>query len=371
MRGDPTPGASPHESTVIFLAGDVMTGRGVDQILPKPGSPELRESHVTDARRYVALAENISGPIPGPVRPPYIWGQGLTAFERFAPEARIINLETAVTSSNDFWPEKAVHYRMNPGNVECLTTARIDVCCLANNHVLDFGPTGLVETLATLHAEGLQTAGAGRDILVRVPLSVGALLVSAFGASTSGIPRKWGATNSRPGVHLLADLTEDTAATVAAALVDARRPGDLALASIHWGSNWGFEVSSQQVRFAHRLIESGVDVVHGHSSHHVRPIEIYRGRLVLYGCGDLLTDYEGIQGHEVYRGDLGLMYFVRLTRGGGALVDLRMAPMRLRRMALERASSDDTRWLAQTLSEISRPFGTSFQTDAGGIITLS
>ena len=49
-----------------------------------------------------------------------------------------------------------------------------------------------------------------------------------------------------------------------------------------------------QIRFAHRLIDAGVDVVHGHSSHHPRPIEVYRGKLILYGCGDTIDDYEGI-----------------------------------------------------------------------------
>ena len=53
-----------------------------------------------------------------------------------------------------------------------------------------------------------------------------------------------------------------------------------------------------QVRFAHRLIDGGVDLVHGHSSHHPRPIEVFRGKLVLYGCGDCINDYEGISGHQ-------------------------------------------------------------------------
>jgi poly-gamma-glutamate synthesis protein (capsule biosynthesis protein) len=114
-----------------------------------------------------------------------------------------------------------------------------------------------------------------------------------------------------------------------------------------------------------------VDLVHGHSSHHVRPIELYRGRLILYGCGDLLTDYEGIKGHEEYRGDLGLMYFPRLSRPDGALVNLRMVPMRQRRMSLERVPGADTRWLAGKLGEISKPFGARFSVDANGVITVA
>ena len=77
--------------------------------------------------------------------------------------------------------------------------------------------------------------------------------------------------------------------------------------SVHWGSNWGYDVPEEQIDFARALIDSGaVDIVHGHSSHHVRPLEIYKGKLIVYGAGDFLNDYEGIEGNESYRDDLAL-----------------------------------------------------------------
>src|SRR5258705_2869413 len=111
------------------------------------------------------------------------------------------------------------------------------------------------------------------------------------------------------------------------------------------------------VRFAHRLIDGGVDIVHGHSSHHPRPIEVYRNRLILYGCGDFINDYEGIRGHEQYRGDLALLYFATVDPGGGDLVQLRMTPMQLGKLALNRASSRDAAWLGSTLARASEDFG--------------
>jgi hypothetical protein len=137
-----------------------------------------------------------------------------------APDVRIVNLETSVTRSDQFAPNKAVHYRMNPANRSCLVAARPDVCALANNHVLDLGHRGLEDTLDALTRAGL----------------------------------------------------------------------------------------------------------HGHSSHHPRPIEVYQGRLILYGCGDLINDYEGISGYEKYRDDLRLMYLASVD-ANGALVGLRMVPM--------------------------------------------
>src|SRR5262249_19598935 len=141
-----------------------MTGRGVDQILPHPGAPDIFEPCVRDARDYVALAQRASGVIPRTVPPEYIWGDALEALAQAAPEARIINLETSVTRRDEYRSSPDISYRMHPDNISCLTAARLQVCGLANNHVLDYGYAGLEETLNTLTAAGLRTAGAGREI---------------------------------------------------------------------------------------------------------------------------------------------------------------------------------------------------------------
>src|ERR687892_137651 len=218
----------------VFLAGDVMTGRGIDQILPCPSQPAIHESYVRDARGYVDLAEEASGAIPRAVDPGYIWGDALDELARVGPDACIVNLETSVTRSEDWWQGKGINYRMHPANVACLAALRIDVCALANNHVLDF----------------------------------------------------------------LWDLSDATADAVTGRVQRLKRPGDVAVASIHWGSNWGYAVPPAHVRFAHRLVDGGVDIVHGHSSHHPRALEVYRRKLVLYGCGNFIDDYEGIGGLE-------------------------------------------------------------------------
>ncbi|HXG02157.1 MAG TPA: CapA family protein [Candidatus Binatia bacterium] len=359
----------------VFLGGDVMTGRGIDQILPCPNSPELHESFVRDAGVYVELAEAASGPIPRPVDPASIWGDALAALERAAPAARIVNLETSVTSAAAPWPGKGVTYRMHPANIGCLTAAGLDVCALANNHVLDYGHAGLEETLATLARAGIRTAGAGRTLAeARRPAAVELgggrrLLVFSVGAASSGVPSGWAATADRPGVDFLSDVDAAAADAVAARVQAARRPGDLAILSIHWGSNWGYEVEAAQRRFAHRVIEGGVDIVHGHSSHHPRPIEVYRDRLVLYGCGDLIDDYEGITGYEEYRDDLVLLYLATLA-GDGALRALRLVPMRIRRMRLERVPAGDAEWLRERLDRVSAPFGCRVEATEDGALAL-
>ncbi|WP_067177784.1 CapA family protein [Microtetraspora niveoalba] len=364
-------GASP---VTLFLCGDVMLGRGVDQILPHPGDPRLRETYVADARTYVELAEAANGPIPGPVGFAWPWGDALALLEEAAPAARLLNLETSVTRSGDFAPGKAVHYRMNPANLPCLAAARPDACALANNHVLDFGRAGLAETLDALSTAGLTAAGAGRDAdEARAPAAVplpggGRVLFFSFGTPSSGVPADWAATANRSGVDFVDDLSEDVAAGIAERVRRVKRPGDVVVASIHWGSNWGYRVFGTQVRFAHALVDGGVDLVHGHSSHHPRPIELHRGRLVLYGCGDLIDDYEGITGYEEFRDDLRLLYFATLDPGSGRAMALRIAPLRARQMRLCRAEPDDAEWMRGTLDRVSRGFGVRVEREPDGML---
>jgi len=351
----------------LCACGDVMPGRGIDQILPHPGDPELREHYASDANAYVSLAVRANGPIPRPAGFSWPWGDALSAVEQAAPDIRIINLETSVTRSADFAPAKAVHYRMNPDNLACVAAIRPDVCALANNHVLDFGERGLRETLRALAGAGLAAAGAGLDAAeagrpAAVPLPGGGrMLFFCCGTPSSGIPPQWAATATRPGVNLLPKLSRAAADALITRARAARRGDDLVVVSIHWGSNWGYGVPSDQVRFAHRLIDGGIDLIHGHSSHHPRPIEVYRGKLVLYGCGDCVDDYEGIAGYEEYRDDLRLLYLASIALGTGELAALTMVPMQARNMRLRHASTADGQWLAGTLGRISRGFGSRIE----------
>jgi poly-gamma-glutamate capsule biosynthesis protein CapA/YwtB (metallophosphatase superfamily) len=348
----------------FFLCGDVMTGRGVDQALPHPVNPLLYEPYVRDARGYVALAEKANGPIPRPLSVDYIWGDALHELQRSQVNLRIVNLETAITSAETPWPNKGIHYRMHPQNIGSLTTAEISACALANNHVLDWGYDGLSETLKTLNAAGIAHAGAGNDAEEAMQPAVLGIagksraLLFSFGSTTSGIPQEWKATSISPGVNLLDNLSEATAARLADQMRAHQQPGDLIFASIHWGSNWGYQIPRDQIAFAHRLIEEGIAIVHGHSSHHVKAIEVFKGRLILYGCGDFLTDYEGISGYEMFRGDLALMYLIELDSCSGELMTSQLVPMHMRRFRLERASAPDAKWLCNLLNELSERFDT-------------
>ncbi len=347
----------------LFLCGDVMLGRGVDQILRHPSQPQLYESYADTALAYVHLAEEAHGRIPRHVDPAYVWGDALEVLHERKPAARIINLETAITTSGKAWP-KGINYRMHPDNVGCLGAAQIDCCTLANNHVLDWGRAGLLETLDTLRRMGIRTAGAGQQAAgaaapAVLPLAQGGrVLVYGFAATTSGVPREWAATDAQAGVNLLPDLSVRTAASLVGIARAARQPGDVLVASLHWGSNWGYDIPHAQRAFANALVDGGFNIVHGHSSHHVKGIELCRGRLILYGCGDFINDYEGISGYEEFRGDLAVMYLPKFDGTDSHLVSLEMVPMQMRRFRLNRPSSRDARWLHEVLARESAKLGT-------------
>ena len=365
------------DHVTLFLCGDVMTGRGIDQILPYPGDPTLYEPHTKSSLEYVKLAERANGLIGRPVDFSYIWGDALEIFQREKPQAKIINLETAITRNDLHWRDKDIHYKMSPENVGCLTSAGIDCCILANNHMLDWGIPGLIDSLKTLDQARIKHAGAGLNLreaqqpAILPVREASRLLVFSLGSTTSGIPLTWSAEDDRPGLYVIETRRNDPIQTLGQQIDRMKRPGDIVIVSIHWGENWGYKIPGNQKTFAHRLVdEAGVDIVHGHSSHHVKAIEVYNERLILYGCGDFFNDYEGIGGYEDFRGDLALMYFVAIDRTTGKLLGLTMIPTQVRRFRVNRASEVDAKWLEAMLNQEGTRYRTRVKRSNENTLTL-
>lgn len=370
------PQIQKREAIRLFLCGDVMLGRGIDQVLRQPCDPAIHENYAASARNYVYLAENANGPIPRSVPGSYIWGVALDELQRAQADLRIINLETSITRSEDY-ERKGINYRISPENADCLKVAQIDCCVLANNHVLDWGHAGLLETLSTLQRLQIKSAGAGHNdeeaaAPAVLPLANGRrVLVYSFASTTSGTSRRWAATSDRAGVNLLPDLSDQTTSHVIDRITGERAPHDIVIVSVHWGPNWGYEVPDDQRQFAHALIDrAGVSVIHGHSSHHAKAIEAYGKGLILYGCGDFLNDYEGIAGYEQYRGDLALMYFVSLEPRTGTVAGFDIVPLQVRQFRLVHPIDADMDWVLRTLDRESRHFGTSIIKSADRRLSL-
>lgn len=369
-------GAESKQPITLLLAGDVMTGRGIDQILPHPGNPSIYERYVSSALEYVALAERAHGLIPRHASFDYIWGDARHEFERRHPDLTLVNLETAITARGSPEP-KGINYRMHPANTGVFTAGRICACTLANNHVLDWGSQGLLDTLDSLRASDIAVVGAGRNLReaaapLILPLKDGKrVIVYAFGCRESGIPAHWSALPNKPGINLLRSLTPASASGIAEAIHPLKRSGDVVIASIHWGGNWGYDIPDAHRRFAHALIdEAMVDIVHGHSSHHPKAIEVYHDRLILYGCGDLIDDYEGIAGHELFRSDLAMTYFASVS-SEGKLLSLEMPAFRVHKFQLQAAGCHDVDWLAVMLTREGASFRTRADVKSANVLRLA
>jgi poly-gamma-glutamate synthesis protein (capsule biosynthesis protein) len=199
----------------------------------------------------------------------------------------------------------------------------------------------------------------------------GRVVAFSYGLQSSGIPLGWAASKDRPGVNLLRSLSDPTVRQIKEQVDALKQPKDIVVASIHWGGNWGYDIDNEQREFAHKLIDHAhVDVIHGHSSHHVKGIEVYKRRLIIYGCGDFLNDYEGISGYDNFRDDLALMYFVSMDPSIGKLVRLDMTPMQIRNFRANKVSRTDATWLRDVLNREGKKFGTRVRIKQNNTLTL-
>jgi len=345
----------------LLLAGDVMTGRAIDQLFATHNPDDVGKPGVVPAAQYLAWSATLHGEEHRPVRHDYIWGSALGALDRAQPDFRLVNLETAITTCSDR-ADKTFTFRMHPANVECLSAAGIDCCALGNNHLLDFGRQGLADTLETLSRAGIGHAGAGANIdeasrpwIYRLPGGE-RILVFSWAARDSGVPESWQAAADQAGVNYLPDLSPAILSRMAALINSHRKPGDLVIVSLHWGGNWVPGVPETHRWLARSLIEhAGVDVIHGHSSHHPSRVEVHRQKLILYGCGDLINDYEGHPKYRSMRHHLGALYFADVDVRTGKFRGLRITPVQRRRFRLENPSREDAAWLSRLIRHQSQP----------------
>jgi len=244
-------------------------------------------------------------------------------------DVTFVNLETQITDRGAPW-DKSDYHRVDASQVATLTDLDVDAVTLANNHMLDYGPLGLDDTLSAIAGAGIAAVGAGNDLAEAaagavLPTERGAIGVLGFSAS---LPPGTGAGVGRPGVapvrvlqsyspdpvllpeqpgmapYAHTSAVEEDVAVIAAAIAQTRARADLVVVAAHWGIPLGFAAPSYgilaeyQRPLAHRLVDAGADIVIGHHPHYVQPIELYRGSLILYSVGNFVFHKWGlVQGH--------------------------------------------------------------------------
>ena len=305
------------DEVILGLAGDTMLGRLVDGVIEEKG--------------YL-----------------YPWGDMLSILR--STHLNLVNLETTLTHSNKKTP-KTFNFRASPDRVRSLLEARIKICNLANNHILDFGVGGMRETMAALEQAGIAHVGAGvssEQARAPVILDLGGITLGVLGCT--GNEPLWGAESTRPGTYFVSVLEpEDLESRVK----EVASKVDVLILSIHWGPNMRREPPQSFVRFAHRLVEAGVDIFHGHSAHIPQGIEVYRGGIIFYDNGDFVDDYRVTPG---LRNDQSFFSLVRA--GPTGLRSVQLIPTLISDMQVNHARGKDYREIVDRIKRLSEVFGT-------------
>lgn len=285
---------------IIGFTGDVMLGRLVNERI--------------DSTSYA-----------------YPWGNMLPVMK--AHDLNIINLETTLTTSQSKVP-KVFNFKADPDRVKCLTEAKIDIANLANNHILDFNVEGLTETISMLNEAGIRHTGAGKNItdakspiiIVREGIRIGII------GMTDNEPG-WKASKEKPGINFLevGNMSE-----AKPQIQNIRNNVDVLILTIHWGPNKREFPNAPFIHFAHELIESGVDILHGHSAHVFQGIEVYKGKLIMYDTGDFIDDYAV---DNYLRNDYSFLFEVELEKE--RLGKLTLIPVVISNMQVNKAVKKD------------------------------
>ena len=185
-------------------------------------------------------------------------------------------------------PLQKYSYKAQPRTAAAFAAFGIDAVSLSNNHVMDYGAPGMLDTIANAEKAGLRTFGAGATReQARLPLMIETDIgtIGVVGLSDDSGPNI--ARSDRPGVHQL------NAASVADGIKLARRAGaDYVVAHVQWGEGYA-PVDARQRAFAAALAAAGYDLIIGLHPHVVQPIEIVRGVPVLYSLGNYVFTTPG------------------------------------------------------------------------------
>ena len=325
----------------IGFVGDVMLGRNVDDRWSRSTTPEST------------------------VDPAGVWGSTLDSLQ--ALDGLVLNLECCLSARGERRPGRTYYFRADPEwAIPALEAANTAFASLANNHLLDYGPTALLDTVGHLSRAGIATAGAGHDWAAAVRPAVATIGDIDVGlVALTDQARSYRAGSDAPGTAWtpLGPRNPVTRRRVVAALRGVhRRDPDFVVASLHWGPNWEVRPSGRQRRMARWLIDEGVDVVHGHSAHVIQGVEVHHGRPIIYDAGDYVDDYV-VKPH--LRNDRSVR--VELVVEDGRLDRLHVAPVEIVDERVEPATGEVAAWVRDRMRTLSAEFGTPVERDGRGL----
>ena len=265
----------------------------------------------------------------------YVWGDLIDALKN--SDLTLINLEFAITNSKDKWDAwpKTFHFKMLPKFKRILKSAGIDYASLANNHILDFKERGLLDTIKILNELKIKHTGAGKNLKhAKKPVILNIKKIKIGILSFQDNHEDWTATKNKPGTFYL-EINEKGLEIMKREIKKLRSKVDILIVSAHWGPNMLEYPLKEHINFARSLIDEGVDIFHGHSSHVFQGIEKYKNRLIMYDTGEFVDDYAV---DPFLRNDLSFLYLIKLNKR--RLKELELIPIIIKNFRVNKAESE-------------------------------
>ncbi|MEO0225618.1 MAG: CapA family protein [candidate division WOR-3 bacterium] len=247
--------------------------------------------------------------------------------------------------------EKPYCFRADTVSFYGLKNAGFNIFSLANNHTLDWGEEALLDTRDIIEQNGLYAVGAGKDqtrAIKPVVINRNGLKI-AFLASI-GIPFPKITRKNRPG-PAQAELED-----IMVEVNRIRDSVDFVVLSLHWGNEYQSEPTREQIKWAHKLIDQGVDMIIGHHPHCLQSIEVYKGRIILYSLGNFIFDQR-----KLYQRQSGI--FSCIFRKG-QIDSARFIPVILKNFQPNIAQGEEFKLIEKKIVRISKKY--RLQVIAGG-----
>jgi len=262
------------------------------------------------------------------------------------------NLESPLTNNDQSLVNQKYIFKATPDIAFILADAGITAVTLANNHMLDYDVTGLLDTLTSLSNAKVLYAGAGRNettasLPIMYQLGESHIAVLCY----TQISSKEMIAKNNPGVNFfeLEKAKND---------IQKYRFCNTVIIILHWGNEYFYYPSSKQIDIAHALIDAGADAIVGHHPHVYQGIEIYKNRPIVYSLGNFLfgSIHEGINDNiacALYLSEKGKILKIHIYAIKGKFTDANIQPNVL--------EYEDAVKIFQHIYEISMPLGTFFK----------
>jgi gamma-polyglutamate biosynthesis protein CapA len=251
-------------NVTLFFTGDVMLGRGVDDIL-------------SDGRNVFQNVEPL--------------------FQN--SDGVIINLEGPFTTSISNF-KQTVPLKANPVYTHVLKDNNVVVACLANNHIMDYGGKGLADTISSLKSSAVNYTGAGNNLeqaTQPVYLNVKGRKIAVLNfmdntTFTGFSASEMSAATTNSSGYAPADWN-----IVKNRIDEAKNSSDVTVVVFHYGNEYSTSPNSYQIELSHRCIDEGADMVIGSHPHVIQNVESYHGKPIFYSLGNFVFDQSNPNTH--------------------------------------------------------------------------